>query len=36
MTLPEASVFETGTNIWRAHDVWPPKAATPHRVVPCL
>ena len=29
MTLPEASVFETGTNQWRAHDTWPPKGATP-------
>jgi putative CocE/NonD family hydrolase len=25
--LPEAYVFETGTNIWRKHDAWPPKAA---------
>lgn len=23
--IPEASVFETGRNIWRAFDVWPPK-----------
>ena len=25
--LPEAYVFETGTNIWRKQDAWPPKAA---------
>lgn len=29
MTLPEATVFETGTNVWRSHDTWPPKGATP-------
>jgi hypothetical protein len=23
--LPEAYVFETGTNLWRRHDVWPPR-----------
>ncbi len=23
--LPEAYVFETGTNVWRKYDVWPPK-----------
>src|SRR5262245_2550791 len=28
-TLPEAYVFETGTNVWRKHDTWPPKSATP-------
>jgi hypothetical protein len=28
-TLPKAIVFETGTNVWRRHDAWPPKAATP-------
>ena len=28
-TLPEAIVFETGTNVWRRYDKWPPKAATP-------
>lgn len=27
--LPEAYVFETGTNIWRAQDAWPPKTAAP-------
>ena len=26
--LPEAYVFETGTNQWRRFDAWPPKAAT--------
>lgn len=26
--LPEAFVFETGTNQWRKHSVWPPKAVT--------
>ena len=24
---PKAWVFETGTNVWRKHDAWPPKAA---------
>jgi hypothetical protein len=28
-TLPKAIVFETGTNVWRRYDAWPPKAATP-------
>jgi putative CocE/NonD family hydrolase len=23
--LPEAYVYETGTNIWKQHDAWPPK-----------
>ena len=23
--LPEATVFETGTNAWRSYDTWPPK-----------
>jgi putative CocE/NonD family hydrolase len=27
--LPEAWVFETGRNQWRALDSWPPRAATP-------
>ena len=27
-TLPKAIVFETGTNVWRRYDEWPPKAAT--------
>ena len=26
-SLPEAYMFETGTNVWRKHDVWPPQAA---------
>ena len=25
---PKAIVFETGTNVWRSFDTWPPKAAT--------
>jgi putative CocE/NonD family hydrolase len=28
-TLPTAIVFETGTNVWRRCDEWPPKNATP-------
>lgn len=27
--LPEAYVFETGTNQWRRYDSWPPKSAQP-------
>jgi uncharacterized protein len=27
--FPKAVVFETGTNVWRSFDAWPPKAATP-------
>ena len=26
---PKAVVFETGTNVWRHFDAWPPKQATP-------
>jgi putative CocE/NonD family hydrolase len=26
---PEAWVFETGTNVWRQHDAWPPRASRP-------
>jgi putative CocE/NonD family hydrolase len=26
---PKAVVFETGTNVWRNFDTWPPKAAAP-------
>ena len=26
---PKAVVFETGTNVWRSFDSWPPKAAAP-------
>jgi putative CocE/NonD family hydrolase len=25
--LPEAFVFETGTNVWRKYDAWPPKTS---------
>ncbi|MGH7467966.1 MAG: CocE/NonD family hydrolase [Longimicrobiales bacterium] len=25
--LPEATVFETGSNVWRAYEAWPPKIA---------
>ena len=25
--LPKAYVFETGTNVWRQYDAWPPKNA---------
>ncbi|WP_165067682.1 CocE/NonD family hydrolase [Paludisphaera rhizosphaerae] len=28
-TVPEARVFETGTNQWRTFQVWPPKEAKP-------
>ena len=27
--LTKAVVFETGTNVWRSFDAWPPKAAAP-------
>ena len=27
-SLPEAYVFETGTNVWRRMDAWPPKSVT--------
>jgi putative CocE/NonD family hydrolase len=27
--LPEAYVFETGTNVWRTYDCWPPTKAQP-------
>jgi putative CocE/NonD family hydrolase len=29
MKHPEAWVFETGTNVWRQYDAWPPKDAKP-------
>ncbi len=32
MTLPEAFVFETGTNVWRQYDAWPPRKAAPKRL----
>jgi putative CocE/NonD family hydrolase len=28
-TLPKAMMFETGTNVWRSFDAWPPKAVQP-------
>ena len=28
-TQPRAIVFETGSNVWRTFDAWPPKAAQP-------
>jgi uncharacterized protein len=28
-SLPKAIVFETGSDVWRRFDEWPPKAATP-------
>ncbi len=30
--LPEATVFETGTNRWRAFDAWPPAGVARHRL----
>lgn len=30
--LPKAYVFETGKNIWRRNDQWPPADAAPHRL----
>jgi hypothetical protein len=27
--MPEAYMFETGTNVWRKYDAWPPKSAEP-------
>src|SRR5437762_513527 len=27
--FPEAWVFETGSNVWRKHETWPPQTATP-------
>ena len=29
MDLPEALVFETGSNRWTRYDAWPPRDATP-------
>lgn len=29
MKHPEAYVFETGTNVWRRYDAWPPKGSAP-------
>ncbi|MDZ7638480.1 MAG: CocE/NonD family hydrolase [Bryobacterales bacterium] len=30
--LPEASLFETGTNRWRRFDRWPPEGSSPQRL----
>ena len=30
--LPKAYVFETGTNVWRQYDAWPPKSAEAKRL----
>ncbi|MGZ4788071.1 MAG: CocE/NonD family hydrolase [Terriglobales bacterium] len=30
--LPEAYVFETGSNVWRQYDSWPPKNAQPKTI----
>jgi uncharacterized protein len=30
--LPEAFIFETGTNVWRRHEAWPPRAAVSKRL----
>ncbi len=32
MNLPEAYVFETGTNVWRQYDSWPPRKAVAARL----
>ena len=32
LDLPEAYVFETGTNYWRRFDAWPPKEVIPTRL----
>jgi putative CocE/NonD family hydrolase len=32
MKHPEAWVFETGTNVWRKHDTWPPKTSKPREL----
>ncbi len=31
--LPEAMVFQTGTNQWKRHDAWPPKSVKPQTLV---
>lgn len=33
--LPEATVFETGTNQWRGYDAWPPRGARPQALWLC-
>jgi putative CocE/NonD family hydrolase len=30
--LPEAVVFETGTNVWKSYDHWPPRETEPRRL----
>ncbi len=30
--LPEAYVFETGSNVWRQYDAWPPKSTEPKTI----
>ncbi|MEM7316442.1 MAG: CocE/NonD family hydrolase [Planctomycetota bacterium] len=30
-TLPEATLFQTGSNTWKTYDSWPPKNAKPQR-----
>ncbi len=30
--LPKAYTFETGSNVWRKYDAWPPKAAAPRMI----
>jgi len=30
--LAEATVFETGTNVWRRYEAWPPQAAQPRKL----
>ena len=30
--LPEAMVFQTGTNQWKRHDSWPPKSVKPRAI----
>ena len=30
--LPEATVFETGSNVWRTYDTWPPKVAQSRKI----
>ena len=31
-TLAEATVFKTGSNVWRTYDTWPPKTTSPRRL----
>ncbi|HTR30920.1 MAG TPA: CocE/NonD family hydrolase [Puia sp.] len=32
-TLPEAMIFETGTNKWKTYNTWPPKEAAPDKLL---